>query len=113
MDRYDHECVIERVGRRSGMAEPVALTVPAAQPEPGWSVFLLRNGHVTDLVRQGFLTREFGTFYARACDIWGHPAYPLLRPRVMYGEGSPAFGSFLAALEEFLGHAPNTRLRFA
>ena len=112
MSLYDRECVIERVGR-SGMAEPVALTVPADDPEPGWSVFILRNGRVTDPIRQGFLTRESGKFYAQNCDIWGWPEYPLIRPKVMYGEVSPAFDSFLDALTEFLGPVPNARLRFS
>jgi hypothetical protein len=110
---YDHECVIQRVGR-SGMAEPVALTVPDDDPEPGWSVFILRHGgRLTDAVRHGFLTRQFGKFYAQNCDIWGRPEYPLIRPKVMYGEGSPAFDSFLDALTEFLERVPNTWLRFS
>lgn len=91
----------------------MALTVPDDRPEPGWSVFILRHGLLTDPVRHGFLTQESGKFYAQNCDMWGRPEYPLIRPKVMYGQGSPAFESFMDALTEFLGHAPNTRLRFA
>lgn len=94
------------------MAESVALIVPSDNPEPGWSVFILRHGRPTDPLRQGFLTRERDKFYAQNCDIYGRPEYPLIRPTVMHGEGSPAFGSFLEALAEFLGHVPNTRLRY-
>jgi hypothetical protein len=112
MEQYDRERVIERVGP-SGMAEPVALTVHDDDPEPGWSVFILQHGRVADSVRHGFITREFGKYYARSCDIYGRPEYPLIRLKVMYGEGNPAFESFLQALTEFLGHRPNTRLRYA
>jgi hypothetical protein len=112
MESVSREFMIERAGR-SGMAEPAALLIPAIHPEPGWSVFILQYGRPTDITRQGFLTRSLGKYYAQGCDIYGWPERPLIRPMVMHGEGSPAFDTLLEALAAFLGHVPNTRLRYA
>lgn len=117
MLRHNREQVIERVGR-FGRAEQVLLTVPAADFGLGWSLFPLRSGRPSDPVRQGFLTREFGgwtagRFYVQNCDLYGCPERPLLRPFVMHGESSPAFDGPLEALAAFLGHIPNSRLRYA
>jgi hypothetical protein len=115
MNKYDQECVVERVGRRAGIAEPVALTVPEPSDYgPRWSIFILRDGRPADPVRQGLMSRGAnGLFYIQGCDSYGFPETGLIRPKMAHGEGSPAFESFLDAIGEFLGRTPSTRLRYA